>query len=163
MFYRVIYKTKKISLILCYINIKSMISIKETHIYSKVIKEFNYSFGTIFIFDGFVISEINEGISVSWEQHGIHIVNDVSSFLGTNGNDLVYISNRVNQYSVIPSDWLKFKKNSFFLKDYYIVSQTKISKLGWLVENLFFSNKIKRFDSIYTAVNWAQKGFVEFA
>lgn len=136
-----------------------MISIKETNTYSKVLKEFNYSFGTIYVFEGFLVSEINEGITVSWEHHGKHIVNDVFAFLGTNGNDLVYISNRVNQYSVIPSDWLKFKNNNYFLKDYCIVSQTKMGKLSWLVENLFLSNKIKRFNCIYRAINWAQKGF----
>ena len=140
-----------------------MISIKQTRIYSEVLKELNYSFGTIFIFNGFIVSEINRGVSFNWENHAKQIVEDVSCFLGTNGNDLVYISNRINLYSVVPSDWLKFEKNSYFLKDYCIVSKTKTSKLSLLIENLFFPNKIKRFNSTYTALNWVQNGLAEVA
>lgn len=140
-----------------------MISIKETSVYSEVLKELNYSFGTVFIFKEFIVSEINSGVSINWEDHAKHIVNDVSCFLGTNGHDLVFISNRINLYSVVPSDWLKFQKNNYFLKDYCIVSQTKISRLSLLVENLFFPSKIKRFKSIYTAINWVQNGLAEVA
>ncbi|MEP1487718.1 MAG: hypothetical protein ABJL44_19990 [Algibacter sp.] len=140
-----------------------MISIKETYIYPEVLKELHYSFGTVFIFKGFIVSEINRGVSFSWNKHAKQLVEDISCFLGTNGHDLVYISNRINLYSVIPSDWLKFEKNSYFLKDYCIVSETKTSKLSILIENLFFPNKIKRFKSIYTALNWIQNGLAEVA
>ncbi|GAA4235933.1 hypothetical protein GCM10022291_19060 [Postechiella marina] len=140
-----------------------MVSIKETEIYSDVLKELNYPFGTIFIFKGFVVSEINKGISFSWENHAKKVVEDISMFLGTNGNDLVYISNRVNSYSVVPSDWLKFIKNTYALQEYCIVSDKETTKLSWLVENLFFNKKIKRFNCIYTAINWVHNRLDEVA
>ena len=62
-----------------------MISVKETDFYSEVLKEFNYSFGDVFIFDGFIVSEIKQGLSFSWDNHGKLIVDDVTVYLGTNG------------------------------------------------------------------------------
>ncbi|WP_308992622.1 hypothetical protein QLS71_013205 [Mariniflexile litorale] len=135
-----------------------MISIKETDLYNQVIKELNYSFGNVFIFEGFVISEINLGINLNWDEHAKVIVNDVSRFIGSNGKDIVYISHRINSYSVVASDWLKFFNNSFNLKGYYIVSEDKIRVLSSVIENLFFNNKIKRFNNLNTAINWIKIG-----
>ena len=133
-----------------------MISIKNTELYSEVRKELNYSFGDIFIFDEFLVSEIKNGVNFSWDKHGKHIVEDVSCFLGTDGRDIVYISNRIYPYSVVALDWLKFFRNQYFLKDYYIVSDRKQSMMSLMVEELFFKDKINNFDCLYTAVNWAK-------
>ncbi len=140
-----------------------MVSVKETDLYSEVLKEINYSFGTVYIFNGYVISEINKGLSFNWKDHGKVIVDDVVCFLGTDGSELIYISNRINSYSVVASDWLKYFKNSYSLKEYYIVSETKTSKLGLMVENLFFNNKIKKFNSLHAAINWIKKGIDEMS
>ncbi|GAA4883630.1 hypothetical protein GCM10023311_02290 [Flaviramulus aquimarinus] len=135
-----------------------MISVKQTNLYSEVLKELNYSFGDIFIFEGFIVSEIKQGINFSWNNHAKQIVEDVSCFLGTDGRDLVYISNRINTYAVVAIDWLKFFKNQYSLKGYYVVSNSKFSLMNLMVEELFFRNKIKNFKSIYSAVNWTKKG-----
>jgi len=135
-----------------------MISIKDTHIYNELIKEFNYHFGNIFLFDGYFVSEYNEGLSFNWDEHASVAAEDIADFLGdgVNGSDLIYISNRINSYSVVPGDWLKFYKKSYNLKSYCIVSESKGSIMGSMIENLFFKGKIKRFNSIYTAVNWVK-------
>ena len=138
-----------------------MISIKQTDLYPEVLKEINYSFGDIFIFNGFVVSEIKQGVNFSWNDHAKYIINDVSCFLGTDGNDIVYISNRINSYAVVALDWLKFFKNNYFLKGYYIVTASNLGYLNLLIEELFFKNKIKNLDSIYDAVNWAKQVNVE--
>ena len=135
-----------------------MVSIKQTTIYPDVIKELNYSFGDVFIFDGYVVSEIKQGVHFSWKHHAKQIVKDMSCFLGTDGSDLIYISNRINPYSVVAIDWLKFFKKQYFLKCYYIVNDNKISLMNVMIEELFFKNKIKNFDSIYSAINWTKKG-----
>ena len=140
-----------------------MVSVKQSDLYSDVLKELNYSFGDVFIFNGFVITEIKQGVNVSWENHAKVMAEDVSCYLGTDGSDIVYISNRINSYAVMAADWLKFFKNNYLLKAYYIVSSSSQSKLNLLVENLFFKNKIKSFDSLYSAVNWAKKGMEEVA
>jgi hypothetical protein len=140
-----------------------MISVKQSDIYSEVLKELNYSFGDVFIFDGFVVSEIKRGINFSWNDHAKYIVEDISCFLGTDGSELVYISNRLNSYAVVAIDWLKFFKHQYFLKGYYIISDGKLSKLNLMVEELFFKKKIKHFDSLYSAINWIKNDSLEIA
>ncbi|MFD0989528.1 hypothetical protein ACFQ1R_05435 [Mariniflexile jejuense] len=140
-----------------------MKSIKDIDLYNQVLKELNYSFGTVFIFDGFVVSEINRGVSFNWNQHAQVIVEDIACYLGTDGSDLIYISNRINSYAVVASDWLKFFKNSYNLKGYFIVSESNIGILNSMIENLFFNDKIKRFNSIETAINCIKIGLIEIA
>lgn len=140
-----------------------MTSVKQTNLYSEVIKELNYPFADIFIFDGYVISEIAQGVNLSWNNHAKHIVEDVSCYLGTDGRDIIYISNRINSYAVMAVDWLKFFKSNYYLKGYYVVSSGPTGRINLMVENLFFKNKIKSFSSLYEAVNWAKKGSVEIA
>ncbi len=140
-----------------------MISVKNTFTYSEVLKEINYPFGNIFIFDGFIVSEINRGVIFNWDNHGKLIAEDISCYLGTNGKDLVYISNRINSYSLVASDWLKFFKHSYFLKSYMVVSTDKIKTLNSMIESLFFKDKIKRFNSLYAALNFVKQGVSEVA
>ena len=140
-----------------------MISIKQSNLYPEVLKEFNYSFGDIFIFNGFVVSEIKQGVNFSWNMHAEQIIDDVTGYLGTDGKDIVYISNRINSYAVVALDWFKFFKNNYFLRGYYIVTPSNLGYLNLLIEELFFQNKIKNFDSIYAAVNWVKQENVEVA
>ncbi|MGC6429647.1 MAG: hypothetical protein ACON5F_01240 [Jejuia sp.] len=134
-----------------------MLSVKQTELYSEVLKELNYPFGDFFIFNGFVISEIKQGIVVSWEEHAKHFVQDIAYYLGVDGRDIVYISNRINSYSVKAVDWLKFFKSDYKMKAYCVVSDSSTSKINLMVENLFFNNKIKSFQSLFTAINWVKK------
>lgn len=134
-----------------------MISVTETDIYKDLLKEFNYPFGDVFIFDGFVVAEIKKDIVFSWKDHAKQMVGDVTSFLGSDGEDIIYISNRINSYSVVALDWLKFFKYQYTLKGYYIVNKNPISKMNLMIEQIFFKNKIKHFNSIYTAINWVEK------
>lgn len=140
-----------------------MISIRDTEIYTSVLKKFDYSFGNVYVFNEFVVSEINHGVNFSWDEHAKHIVDDVVGYLGTDGQDIVYISNRINSYAVIAADWFKFFKLGYGLKGYFIVSDRPVSRMGVLIENLFFKNKIKHFTSIYEAIDWAKKGVLESA
>ncbi len=140
-----------------------MVSIKDTIFYKHVLHELNYPFADVYIFKDYVISEIKEGVIFNWEDNAKPIINDVTSFLDTDGSNLVYISNRINSYSVMAQDWVKFFKNSYNLKGYYVISDRKTSKLSYMIENLFFKNKMKRFSSIYEALNWLEKGFSEVA
>ena len=115
--------------------------------YDQVQKEFNYSFGSFYVFNGFIVSEINEGVCFTWEGKGERFVKDFCMYANVlDLKDYAYVSNRIYEYSVVPSDWLKFIK-SYTLKSYCIVSEAKVGKLSLLVESLFYPNKIKRFNS----------------
>nr|WP_321223042.1 hypothetical protein [uncultured Psychroserpens sp.] len=132
-----------------------MVSIRQTPYYVDVLKEFNYDFGSFFVFDGFVVSEINEGVTVTWEDHMKVMTIDVCDFLDTNGEHLIYISHRINSYAGKPTDWLQFFKYSYNLKGYGVVGYSQVSTLNTAIENLFFNKKIIRFNSLDTAIQWA--------
>ena len=139
-----------------------MESVKDTVLYQDVLKELSFSFGKVFIFKGFVISEINQGEVVSWDNAKL-IIDEVTSFLNTRGEDIIYISNRINSYSVVATDWLKFFKQRYTLKAYCVVSENQSGILNLMIEKLFFKNKIKHFEDIYTAINFVKKGLAEVA
>ncbi|WP_296381334.1 hypothetical protein [Winogradskyella sp.] len=109
-----------------------------------------------FIFEGYVISEIKEGISFSWETHAHPIIKDVIDYTKCDGSDLVYLSHRIYSYSVVPTDWLKLFRNSFDLKGYGIIGYTGVSFVNTVIENLFFKKKIRRFTTVDAAVQWAK-------
>lgn len=134
-----------------------MKSIKASNLYAEVLHEINYPFADVFIFENYVISEIAEGVVFSWDDHGKYICKDVARIVGET-NELIYISNRIYSYTVVPTDWLKFYKNSnYAIKAYYIVGDSQHSIINAAIESLFFNSKIKRFNSIEAAVNFAQQ------
>lgn len=137
-----------------------MVSVKDTVLYKDVLLELNYDFGDVYIFEGCIVSEIKAGVNVNWKEHGKPIVDDVTHFLGGDGKDLVYISNRINSYAVVALDWIKFFKASYSLRGYYVVSDKPSSMLNIMIENLFFNNRIKTFSCLYAAVNYCKTGVI---
>lgn len=133
-----------------------MLSLRETKFYTDVLKEINYPYADLYIFEGYVISEIKEGIVFSWEDHAKKMVADVVDYTKNDGSDIVYLSHRINSYSLKPMDWLYFYKNSFSLKGYGVIGYNSFSFLNTVVENLFFNKKIRRFGDLETAIQWAK-------
>lgn len=132
-----------------------MISIKETEFYSEVRKVISVPYGDFYLFDHFVVSEIHEGVTFSWEEHAKPIVLAISEYYNNTGGHIVYISNRINNYSVKPVDWLLFFKYSFKLAGYAIISNSEKGFLNAKLESLFIRSKFKAFDNFYDAVQWA--------
>ncbi|WP_405296392.1 hypothetical protein [Algibacter sp. Ld11] len=137
-----------------------MVKIVDTIFYSRVLKELNYSFGDFYIFEKFIVSEIKEGVNFDYS-NARKIINDVCDFLGTqNGEKINFISNRVNSYSVVASDWLKFYKNSYRLKSYIVVSDSpRLSNST--IEKLFFKGTIKHFKELDVAINFVENDMIE--
>ncbi|WP_282044038.1 hypothetical protein [Winogradskyella flava] len=133
-----------------------MLSLKNTRFYSDVIKELNYPFADVYIFEGYVLSEIKEGVVFSWEDHAKKMAEDVAEFAQTDGSELVYLSHRIHSYSLKPMDWLYFYKNSFSLRGYGVIGYNSFSFLNTVIENLFFTKKIRRFNDLETAIQWAE-------
>ncbi|WP_452219774.1 hypothetical protein [Lacinutrix salivirga] len=112
-------------------------------------------FGNYYFLKGIVIAEVKEGVIFNWEASQDIINAAIKHY----GNDLkiCYITNRVNAYSVNPVDWLKFFKSDYNLNGYAIVTYTNTSWLNALVEKVFLSTKVKRFTSLYEAIDWAKQ------
>ncbi len=130
--------------------------IKDSSFYQDAIQELRYSCGMYYLFDTFVVSEINEGVVYTWDEHAQPIVKELSELYDHNGENLVLISNRVHSYSVKPSDWIKFFKSDYKLRGYAIVSYNPKGLITSLLEKLFMRNSFKSFDNLEDAIAWAK-------
>lgn len=129
--------------------------IEETNLADTVEDIFISEYGIFYFFDGYIISELNEDIVYTWEaaQEAIeaayrHYGDDPS---------VCYITNRVNNYSVKPADWIKFFTTKNELNGYAIVSYNEASWTNILIEKLFLRTKVERFDDLYEAIHWAKQ------
>ena len=104
-----------------------MVYVKDTQYYNDALHVMTYPSGTYYLFDTFVIAEMKEGIVYTWEDHARQIVEELTHLYDHNGENIVYISNRVHSYSTRPSDWIKFYRSDFKLRAYGIVSYSKKS------------------------------------
>lgn len=107
--------------------------------------------GNFYFFNKFIVSEMNQGAIFSWED-SLEIQSIAIDYYGEQ-KPIGYISNRVNKYSVRPTDWLKFKKMRN-LTGYAIVAHTEQGWINALIERLFFKGNMERFRSLYDAVEW---------
>ncbi|MCK8523473.1 hypothetical protein M0D21_17960 [Aquimarina sp. D1M17] len=133
-----------------------MASIKDTSFYHNAIQVINYPFGDYYLFDTFIVGEVHKDVVFNWEQHAKQVVEEITELYDQNGKNLVYISNRINPYSVVPSDWLSFYKYRYMLKGYAIVSYDQKGLLNTLLEKLFMRNKLQTFNNITDAITWAK-------
>jgi len=81
-------------------------SLKDSPFYCEAINEIVYDFGTFYLFDGFIVAEINEGVVFTWEDHAKKATEEILDLYDSDGRNIIYISNRINNYSVMPSDWV---------------------------------------------------------
>lgn len=134
-----------------------MISVKNTEIYSEIIKELTYDFATAFIFKGFVVMEVNEGVVYTWKNHGEQVVSDLSKHIEKD-EQIVYISNRINSYSVVAQDWIKFLTSKYGkqLKKIYVVSPNQKGSFNLMIERLFLNRKVQTFKTLKEAINSAK-------
>ena len=134
-----------------------MKKLKDTPFYYRAIHERNYSFGDFYLFDTFIVGEIRENTHITWKEHGKLIAEELSGLYDNNGKDIIYISNRVNDYSLVPTDWKKFFKFSYNLKAYGIISYTKTGFFNAMLERMFVNTKLRWFNSLEDAIEWVGK------
>ena len=111
--------------------------------------------GNFYFLDGVIISEINQDVTYTWEE-AVKVIEAAKQFYGPNIS-VCYISNRVNHYSVKPSDWLKFSRSNNKLNGYAVVTKSENSWFNALMEKLFSKTEIERFDDLYIAIEWAKQ------
>jgi hypothetical protein len=103
--------------------------------YLNQIREFD--FGIFYFFKkGIIISEMNKGVLFRWED-GSKVVTAAENIYGLE-IPIIYIANRINNYYVVPSNWLKFYQNRHKMAFYGVVGQTTGSRASLLLERFFF-------------------------
>lgn len=111
-------------------------------------------FGTIYFFENIIVSEINEGVIFSYKIADIIIGLANEHYRNKN---VIYISNRINSYSVKPTDWIKINNKYRNLVGIGIVNYTNFSKSIFSIEKLFSKREFKGFDNLNDALQWAEE------
>lgn len=115
-------------------------------------KTLTYEFGSIEIFENFVISHINEGF---------HLTPDKNKILEDIANEyfydkaFVYITHRKYSYSVDPSIYLQTSEITN-LVGFAVVAQVPLAKGNAEVEKLFLDKPFEIFSSLDEAKTWAK-------
>ena len=117
-------------------------------------KEVKFSFGNFYLFDKFIISELNEGVHFSWDK----VLKVVEIIIENYGEDaqIAYLSNRVNSYSIEPQSWIDFYKSYDFVIACAVVAYSDFKYLNATIEKHFFKNSLKRCNSLEEAITWIQ-------
>ncbi len=132
-----------------------MKSVKNIDFFKNIRQVREFEFGVFYFFDGLVISEMKNGVIFNWNmaQKAIKAAHEV---LGEDAQ-IAYISNRINNYYVVPTDWIKFYKNRHQLNFYSVVGYTKGNVVSLYLERLFFRNSIRKFTDLEEAIQWSME------
>ena len=130
-----------------------MKKVQDTAFFKNIKEIREYEFGKFYFFDGLVISEINNGVTFGWDM-AKRAINAAEEIFGED-MPIAYISNRVNNYFVVPTDWAKFYTNRNQLSFYSVVGETKGSFASLVLERMFFKNSIKQFTDLEEAITWS--------
>ncbi|RNC92211.1 MAG: hypothetical protein ED555_03670 [Allomuricauda sp.] len=136
-----------------------MKKVKELDFFKNIKEIREYQFGSFYFFEGLVIGELNAGITFGWEM-GKKAIDAAKEIFGED-LPIAYISNRINDYYVVPADWGKFFKNRHQLDFYCVVGETKGSFASLVMERVFFKNSIKQFTDLEKAIEWSLKRIAE--
>lgn len=111
--------------------------------------------GIYYFFKDFVIGEIHQGVIYTWESSQ----DDIKAINNHYGSEakICYITNRINKYSIKPTDWIKFFNSNDKLNGYAIVSYSKNGWINALIEKLFIKTKFERFSNLLEAIEWAKE------
>ncbi|MFK5982348.1 MAG: hypothetical protein QM499_05480 [Flavobacteriaceae bacterium] len=112
------------------------------------------SFGDFYFFDYFIISEIFEGVVLDCNK-GKQILKIAKKQYGSDLSKIILISNRINSYSLIPQNWLKFDKTKNTFKSYFIIPYNLMCKNNIRLEEYFSEISFKYLYNLDIAVNKA--------
>ncbi|UOB17309.1 hypothetical protein [Abyssalbus ytuae] len=112
-----------------------------------------FKFGKVYFFKNIIVSEINEGIVLTYDI-AEQFLRLIDKYYDEQQN-VVYISNRVNSYSVKPIDWLKINNKYKNLIAIGIIHYNRNSKNIFDIEKLFCRRTFKGFDNLEDGLVWA--------
>ncbi|MFC4723623.1 hypothetical protein ACFO5O_14940 [Geojedonia litorea] len=109
-------------------------------------------YSEIQIYDNYMIVTMNEGITVL-PKHNQILINIVNRYFKK--KSFVYITHRLNSYSVDPAIYFETSKIPNLL-GFAIVSKNYKAKLNAEIEKLFFNKPFEIFNSMELAILWAK-------
>ncbi|QYA26452.1 hypothetical protein G3I01_13395 [Gramella sp. MT6] len=110
-------------------------------------------FGDIIFLDKTIVTELNEGIIYGWEK-GSEVIALAEKYFGKDFY-VNYMSNRINDYSVVAQDWIKFFEENRKLRSFCIVTHNNIGTTNIAIERLFYKEgKIMHFTDLKLALEY---------
>lgn len=118
-----------------------------------VVREYHLEFGTIKVYDDYMVSNFDEGTTITLERAYQLIGISEIHFRGRNFG---YISHRSNSYAVDPTiyTYLRGMNN---LKAFAIVSRKEIDMHNFGIEKLFYKKSMEFFIEYNNALAWIKK------
>jgi len=116
-------------------------------------KTLTFEFGTIELFDHYVITTMKEGITVI-PRYNEELVDLANSHFA--GRPFAYITNRKNSYAVDPSIYYKTSKIENLVA-FAVVSKDAIAEKTVAVEKMFLNKPFQLFAEMKEAVAWASE------
>lgn len=102
-----------------------------------------------------VVGQVNEGVHVTFDT-AIEPLQVGAQVFGY-GKDFVYISHRVNSYSIDPTGYYEAARMFPNFKGLAIVAKNKRRRMLANLERLFMKQPIKVFDNLADALTWADE------
>ena len=127
--------------------------VRELQFFKNIREVREFDFGIFFYFDSLVISEIKDGIVFGWDMAEKAVIAAEEIF--GKKQPIAYISNRINNYTVAPTDWIKFYTNRNRLSFYSVVGSTQGSFASIVLERMFFQNSIHQFTDLQEAIDFS--------
>ncbi|MCX7548017.1 hypothetical protein OS188_08630 [Xanthomarina sp. F1114] len=112
-----------------------------------------FPFGTVSIHDFYMVAKMNEGVTVDPELNSI--LEDISKTHFKDKN-FVYITHRVNSYSVDPNIYFKTSQIPNLI-GFAVVLGNEIRLDNIEIEKMFLSKPFHSFKSLDKAIEWAKE------
>lgn len=110
-----------------------------------------YRFCDMHIYEHYMIAEIHEGVNLSPKDNAF-LVEIAETYYKE--KPFVYLTHRVNSYSVNPAIYQKSSKIKN-LVGFAVISKDYKAKSNAKVEKLFFNKPFEIFDELHEAIEWA--------
>jgi hypothetical protein len=114
-------------------------------------EKLSLDFCEITIYDKYLVVVMNEGINITPKHNKVLVEVTKTHFSKT---PFVYITNRINSYSVDPKIYLETAKIEN-LKGFAVVSENYKAKVNAQIEKMFYNKPFEIFTKLDDAFNWA--------
>jgi len=111
----------------------------------------NFDFCTMTIYNNYVVTVMKEGVNVTPDYNDVLLEVTDTHF---KNKPFVYITHRINSYSVDPKIYYKTSKIEN-LKGFAVVSSHYKAKVNAEIEKMFFNKPFETFSSLQEAFKWA--------
>ncbi|PVW15800.1 hypothetical protein [Marixanthomonas spongiae] len=108
---------------------------------------------TVYFYDDVAVVEAKEGVTLSYKTAFSLLISGLNYL---RASSWVYISNRLNSYSLNPQDYRYLEKIPT-LKGLAVVYESEIGKKNAEMEAKFFNKPFASFSNLTEAYNWARE------